>query len=235
MMRRRKEKYRDEDSRKFVIDLELEEKFHFNGDLKISFDTAYFILDAYNLNIVWTSQKSIEILNIPPVVPKEYTFLEFIVENIHPEDLSKIETYLDLARQEKGFAFSEILRFKHSNGNWRDVFMNIVIGTRYPNNFPEQLFGCIIDLTDQLNNKNRIKADSLDLNSNRELNLIASLTKLEMEILKLIVKGFTDKEIGVELNISYYTADTHRKNIINKLKVKNTACLAFIAGKIGIF
>ncbi len=235
MMRRRKEKYREVDSRKFVKDLELEDKFHFSGDFKVSFDTAYFIMDASNLNVVWTSKKSIEILNLPPVVTEEYTFLDHIVQNIHPEDSSKIETYLDLVRQEKAFTFSEILRLKHSGDIWRDVYMNIVVGTRYPNNFPEQLFGCIIDLTEQLNNRQKNKADSIDLNSNNELELIASLSKREMEILRLIVKGFTDKEIGVKLNISYYTADTHRKNIINKLKVKNTACLAFIAGKIGIF
>jgi len=235
MMRRRKEKCREADSRKLITDLELEDKFHVRGDFKISFDTAYFIMDACSLNVVWTSKKSIEILNLPPVVPEEYTFLDHIVEIVHPEDISKIETYLDLARQEKGFTFSEILRLKHSDGNWRDIFMNIVVGTRYPNNFPEQLFGCLIDLTEQLNNRHRNKADSLDLNSNNEFELIASLSKREIEILRLIVKGFTDKEIGVELNISYYTADTHRKNIINKLKVKNTACLAFIAGKIGIF
>ena len=99
----------------------------------------------------------------------------------------------------------------------------------------DQLFGCLIDLTDQLNNRNKNKFDSIDLNSNNELELISSLSKREMEILRLIVKGFTDKEIGKELHISYYTVDTHRKNIINKLKVKNTACLAYFAGKIGIF
>jgi DNA-binding NarL/FixJ family response regulator len=235
MMRRRKEKYREADSRKLVTDLELEDKFYFSGDLKISFDTAYFIMDASNLEVVWVSKKSIDILNLPSVVLEGYTFLEYIAKNVHSTDISKIETYLDLAQQEKDFTFSEILSLKHSDGCWRDIYMNIVVGTRYPNNFPEQLFGCLIDLTDQLNNRNKNKFDSIGLNSNNELELISSLSKREMEILRLIIKGFTDKEIGKELHISYYTADTHRKNIINKLKVKNTACLAFMAGKIGIF
>lgn len=234
-MRRRKEKNWEADSRKRVTDFELTDKSYFTGNFKISFDTAYFIMDASNLNVVWASMKCIDILNLPPVVLKDYSFLEYVVENIHPEDKTKVETYLDLAQQEKVFTFSEILRIKHSDGSWRDVYMNIVVGTRHSNNFPEQLFGCIIDLTDQLNNRHKNKSESFDLNSTTELELISSLSKREMEILSLIVKGFTDKEIGKKLNISYYTADTHRKNIINKLKVRNTASLAFIAGRIGIF
>ncbi|MFT5749021.1 MAG: DNA-binding CsgD family transcriptional regulator [Ancylomarina sp.] len=233
MMRQGKEKVWESEQRTIVADLQ--DKFHFNGDFKVSFDTAYFIMDASNLNVVWASKKSIEILNLPPVVRENYTFLEHIVENTHPNDVSKIETYLDFAKQEKDFTFSEILSIKHSDGSWRDIFMNIVVGTKYPNNFPEQLFGCIVDLTDQLNNRHDDTADTINSPSKDELDLISTLTKREVEILKLIVKGFTDKEIGVELSISYYTADTHRKNIINKLQVKNTACLAYTAGKLGIF
>jgi len=192
-------------------------------------------MSAVDLNVVWASKKSIAILNLPPVVLENYTFLEHIVENTHPDDVSKIETYLDLAKQEKDFTFSETLSLKHSDGSWRDIFMNIVVGTKYPNNFPEQLFGCIVDLTNQLNNRHNNTADSISSKSNDELELISTLTKREVEILKLIVEGFTDKEIGLELNISYYTADTHRKNIFNKLQVKNTACLEYTAGKLGIF
>tara|TARA_R110001583_G_scaffold8896_2_gene41992 strand:- start:44278 stop:44976 length:699 start_codon:yes stop_codon:yes gene_type:complete len=232
-MRRRKEKVWESERNKIVTDLQ--DKFHYSGDFKVSFDTAYFIMSAIDLNVVWASKKSIEILNLPPVVLENYTFLEHIVENTHPDDVSKIETYLDLAKQEKDFTFSEILSLKHSDGSWRDIFMNIVVGTKYPNNFPEQLFGCIVDLTNQLNNRHNNTADSISSKLNDELELISTLTKREVEILKLIVTGFTDKEIGIELNISYYTADTHRKNIINKLQVKNTACLAYTAGKLGIF
>ena len=233
MMRRIKEQTWESEQRKIVADLE--DKFQLRGDLKASFDTAYFIMDACNLNVTWASKKSIEILNLPPVVLESYTFLDHIVKNAHPNDISKIETYLDLAKQEKEFTFSEILSFKHSDGCWRDIFMNIVVGTKYPNNFPEQLFGCIVDLTDQLSNRHSKKTNPISSQSNDELDLVSTLSKREVEILKLIVKGFTDKEIGLELNISYYTADTHRKNIINKLQVKNTACLAYIAGKFGIF
>ncbi len=47
------------------------------------------------------------------------------------------------------------------------------------------------------------------------------LTERETHILKLISHGFTSKEIGQKLNISYYTVTTHIKNIYTKLQVNS--------------
>lgn len=52
-----------------------------------------------------------------------------------------------------------------------------------------------------------------------------SLSRREKEILKLIVLGFTNVEISSKLYISKNTADTHRKNLLRKLNVNNTAGL----------
>ncbi|MGM0587659.1 MAG: response regulator [Bacteroidota bacterium] len=51
------------------------------------------------------------------------------------------------------------------------------------------------------------------------------LTKRESEILKLIADGFTSQQIADHLHISPRTVDTHRSNLMQKLKVKNTAAL----------
>lgn len=47
------------------------------------------------------------------------------------------------------------------------------------------------------------------------------LTKREKNILKMIVDGKNNKEIAEDLNISIRTIETHRGNIMRKLKVKN--------------
>jgi len=51
------------------------------------------------------------------------------------------------------------------------------------------------------------------------------LTKREKEILGLITEGLTNMQIGEKLFISIDTVDSHRKNLYNKLNVKNTAML----------
>lgn len=52
-----------------------------------------------------------------------------------------------------------------------------------------------------------------------------SLTKRELEILHLITQAMSNKEIGKVLFISDQTVSVHRKNIMRKLGVSNTAGL----------
>ena len=51
------------------------------------------------------------------------------------------------------------------------------------------------------------------------------LTEREVEVLKLIVEGLTSQQIADKLFISYFTVAKHRKNIGDKLGIKNTAGL----------
>lgn len=62
-------------------------------------------------------------------------------------------------------------------------------------------------------------------------NVKTDLTKREREILELIVKGMTSKEIANELYISPRTVDTHRSNLMEKLELKNIADLVRFALK----
>ena len=55
--------------------------------------------------------------------------------------------------------------------------------------------------------------------------LLLNLSQRQREILQLISDGYTSKEIAALLNISNHTVLTHRKNLIEKFKVKNTAQL----------
>lgn len=60
-----------------------------------------------------------------------------------------------------------------------------------------------------------------------------ALTNREIEIVKLIAAGFTSQEIAEKLFISYFTVGKHRKNIMKKLELKNTAELVRYAMKEG--
>lgn len=55
------------------------------------------------------------------------------------------------------------------------------------------------------------------------------ITRREKEILKLIAEGLTNPEIAEKLFVSSSTVDSHRKNLLAKLKVKNTASLVKFA------
>jgi DNA-binding NarL/FixJ family response regulator len=67
--------------------------------------------------------------------------------------------------------------------------------------------------------------------SNHEKNhdSIYSLTEREIQILTLITQEYSGTEIGNKLSISASTVETHRKNLIKKLNVKNTIGLVKFA------
>ena len=60
-----------------------------------------------------------------------------------------------------------------------------------------------------------------------------TLTTREKEILHLIAKGKTDKEIADKLFISIRTAKKHRNNMITKIGVNNTVELVAFAVEVG--
>lgn len=60
---------------------------------------------------------------------------------------------------------------------------------------------------------------------------IPVLTRREKEVLGLIAAGLTNHQIGEKLFISTTTVDTHRKNLLSKFDVRNTATLIHLAAQ----
>lgn len=60
------------------------------------------------------------------------------------------------------------------------------------------------------------------------------ITDRELEILKLISEGKTNAQIAMELNLSEWTVETHRKNINQKLGSNSAATLLMEAKKQGL-
>lgn len=56
-----------------------------------------------------------------------------------------------------------------------------------------------------------------------------NISERELEILQLIAEGLTTKQIAERLHLSFHTVMTHRKNMMGKLGLKNTAGLIVYA------
>jgi DNA-binding NarL/FixJ family response regulator len=82
-----------------------------------------------------------------------------------------------------------------------------------------------LSLLDKSNSKSASSSDTITL---------SQLTEREIEILKLVAQGMTNKEVGDQLNISHRTVDTHRTNLMKKLDITNVAGLIRFAFKNGL-
>lgn len=60
------------------------------------------------------------------------------------------------------------------------------------------------------------------------------LTPSEIDIVKLVATGMTNKEIAEKKHVSFHTIITHRKNIFRKLKINNVSELLIYAVRAGL-
>jgi DNA-binding NarL/FixJ family response regulator len=73
-------------------------------------------------------------------------------------------------------------------------------------------------------NVDKISFNSLNTNS-------ATLSERELQIIQFIAEGYTNSQIAAIIYLSNHTVNTHRKNIMKKLNVNNTAGIVMYAVK----
>ena len=80
---------------------------------------------------------------------------------------------------------------------------------------------------------NHLEAASQNGNG-REMKNRVKLTKREKEILELVAQGLTAQEIAIKGFVSLDTVETHKRNIILKLKARNAVDAVVKAMRMGL-
>jgi DNA-binding NarL/FixJ family response regulator len=73
-----------------------------------------------------------------------------------------------------------------------------------------------------------------DLGAGGDQKKAVKLTCREVEVLQLIAEGGANKQIAGELNISIKTVEKHRQNLMDKLRIHDTASLTRYAISSGV-
>jgi two-component system response regulator NreC len=79
-----------------------------------------------------------------------------------------------------------------------------------------------------------IVGDFINQRGIQERTAISQLSEREREVLKLLAEGHSTKEIASKINLSIKTIETHRKNIMDKLGIRNIAALTKLAIREGL-
>ncbi|HTI90753.1 MAG TPA: LuxR C-terminal-related transcriptional regulator [Puia sp.] len=172
--------------------------------------------------------------------PKAEITTELIMENIHPEDRAwflncqevcgKFLLGLPPEKQMK-YKLRIDYRIKRRSGEYFRVLHQAVV---VHNDDKGKILRTLIVLTDISHLKQTGRPmlsyigmdgepsyQDVDVN-NRFFERNGILTRREKEVLYHLAEGRLSKEIAVLLNLSKYTIDSHRKNLLQKMKVTNT-------------
>lgn len=151
----------------------------------------------------------------------------------HPNSLKvlihRISNYSNLPSSEK----NRVYRLVTKDRKWINLMINSTILKWTPEGKIKYLIGYGIEVLENELQKSLYDLNQFELKS-ANTRLIEKLSNRELEIITNIANCLTDKEIAEKLKISVNTAKTHRKRIINKLGLKNTASLVKFAIESGL-
>jgi DNA-binding CsgD family transcriptional regulator len=223
-----------------------------NSFLNNIFDLVPFVIYVKELATFEMHFASKELKNLVGYSPEEFFESSADLLNyIHPNDRQKLQgaeyqLFLNQIKsmnedQLKDARFSKNFRLKHKNGNYIQCLDQSVLLDRDDQNDRFLVVGILIDISIFKTDDEVIftiseytPTNDQQLISTQKIKAKTTITEREKEILKLLLNGFSSKEIAVSLKISIHTANTHRGNLLVKFKCKNTKELIHLARKEGI-
>lgn len=90
-------------------------------------------------------------------------------------------------------------------------------------------FAATITLFTSAEEVERIVVEAAEEPSEHNVSESHELSERERDVLILVARGYTNKEIASELNISPHTVISHRKNIVHKTGIRSVAGLTVYA------
>ncbi len=216
---------------------------------------VFFVCEMDTNRIVYVSRSSKE-LNGYPCNQYIDGGLQFFASLIHPEDYPCVmENYVDLIKyfenttgtgHRETCGLTNEFRIRHDQGHWIWVEVDLVILDLTPRNSIGKVFGTVKNIEEKKKHAETLEGTSTislqrekealqemkkPLNINLQTTPCGKITPRELEVLQLIAHGYSAKQIADKLCISIHTAINHRKNLIEKFSVKNTAELILKASK----
>lgn len=171
--------------------------------------------------------------------PGEINNLDFFYERVHPDDLESVKKLtiqaIKAGADKYGIkpmehVFNVIYRIGNSNGRYIKIHRQTGKLTHDENGVMLTSFGIITDVS-RLSDTQKVQGYMtgpeipdyrfVDHKNSPK----ANFTDREMEIIDLMAKGMSSEKIGEKLYISKDTVNTHRRNILGKSGVNNSAAL----------
>ena len=231
-------KYLVKSNKNNVLDINIKNLIDLNQATPYN-STFFYVINTKNLSFEYIGERLNQGIGLKKDLIKE-NGLHFLWKRIHPIDLedllivwNKLANYLlfrDLSKEDKQITYTWNYRFKNANEKYINIVENVTpIRCNILNKSICMLSYCTI-INSEINMKVSATANILKNNiyekisfcNSSQNDLSSKISRREKDIIKLLTLRRSSKEIGDKLCISTNTVNTHRRNIIKKLKLSST-------------
>lgn len=211
--------------------------FNFNWSDFISYsndmkDTMVSVYSKTDQTYLFVNNVIYDLLHVQPEILISGN-MDFWLSRIKKEDLTTLDGHF--LEQDCENNVDKTVRFQYQIKS-RDDQWKFISHEQFCFEFRNQLF--VTNLVSDVSEKESIKFYLLqhhrlevEIPNFKHVLSEKCISKREQEVLQLIGKGYSSREIAENLCISSHTAISHRKSLIDKFNVKNTAQLIQVASK----
>ena len=214
--------------------IELEEKCKFFQTIIDEVPANIYIADL-NDGVIWCNKTNEDTLGYSLEEIKQMGGLNYLYDIVHPEDYNVPDKSIDHFNNVPEKQYGGVFRCKNKYTGlykwfigWGKVIAPEVEGGKL------RVLNVDVDLSPQMDTDKQLRAVLAENLMLQHKLILDSLSKREIEVMKKICEGSSSKEIAESLFISKHTVETHRKNLLKKLKVKNIASLVLFCKETGL-
>lgn len=179
------------------------------------------IISAEDFHVRWMNGRMEEASGLKASESKPLS----LIDNIHEDDQYHVRRIIDFLHAHPGQCYRVLLRVVNTWGDVHYLNLTASVFQRGRSGVIKRIFVTAIDVTKLQETEKDLKRVLRELAAIRLENSDHHITRREMDVLRLIAKEKSTKQIADELDISIPTVETHRRNLLRKVEVKNTAGL----------
>lgn len=186
------------------------------------------MIDTVRNRITWVNQRIRPTLGYQPEQAMNGG-TKFLRELIDRNDLHHLQHAVEFFNSKKGAEFKTLLHMRDNYNEEHIMSATLAPLQREDKGKVTSVICIALDVTRQTETQQELKQMLRMMVSDGKDKVIRSITRREYDVLRLIAREFSTKQIAEELNVSIPTVETHRRNLLRKVGVKNTAGLVRFA------
>ncbi len=210
-------------------------------------NSGVHVFDLNKKESVFYSSNFGKLLGYDPADYKQLNYL-FFDSKIHPEEKIQLAVNgISLLKMFNAFSIDEKLNHKvideyrmlNAQGKYVRIIEQYQV-LELDRKGQVWLMLSIVDVSPNQDDNSPVKCQLLNFRTGNVIPIEIpqkaelTLTKRELEVLKLVKQGLLSKEISDKLAISLHTVNTHRQRVLEKLDANNSFEAVIFASKLGL-